>query len=78
MDERTREAYQRVYTDILNRDVGLFLGRYDAKHGNEHFMHGICTVMEFIANNADEKCLDEFDEIWYNNLEKSERKRGNK
>ena len=37
-------------------------------------MYGICTVMEFIANNADEKCLDEFDEIWYNNLKESEEK----
>ena len=27
----------------------LFIGKYDAKNGNEDFMYGIQTVMEFLA-----------------------------
>ena len=26
-----QDAYRIVYNDILNRDIGLFLGRFDAK-----------------------------------------------
>ena len=26
-----QDAYKIVYNDILNRDIGLFLGRFDAK-----------------------------------------------
>lgn len=76
MDERTREAYQRVFTDILNRNVSLFLGRYDAVHGNDKFMHGIATVMEFIAENAGgDACLREFEDIWIDNFVESQKER---
>ena len=44
-----QEAYKIVYNDILNRDIGLFLGRFDAKNGKPEFMYGISTLMEFIA-----------------------------
>lgn len=39
---------------VLNKlkECDLFYGRYDAKHGNEHFMYGVSTVMEAIANYA--------------------------
>lgn len=73
MDERTKEAYRRVLTDILNRDLSLFVGRYDATNGNEHFMYGICTVMEFIAFSADEKCYEAFQDIWNKNMNLSEK-----
>lgn len=29
-----QDAYKIVYNDILNRDIGLFLGRFDAKMGS--------------------------------------------
>ena len=31
----------------------FFFGKYDAKNDKESFMHGVSTVMEFIALRAD-------------------------
>lgn len=63
-----QDAYRIVYNDILNKDVGLLVGRYDAKNGNTDYMHGIATVMEFIAINVSEADCDDFENIFYNNM----------
>lgn len=67
----TQEAYRIVYNDILNRDVGLFLGRFDARNGDDHFMHGVCTVMEFLAYSVNDAEGDAFCEIWGENFQRS-------
>lgn len=67
----TREAYRIVYNDILNKDVGLFLGRFDARKGNDHFMYGVCTVMEFLTYSISDEEGDAFREIWDENFQKS-------
>lgn len=66
-----QEAYKIVYNDILNRDIGLFLGRFDAKNGDPKFIYGISTVMEFIAYESSEKDYDDFQKIWFENFQKS-------
>ena len=66
-----QEAYKIVYNDILNRDIGLFLGKFDAKNGKPEFMYGISTLMEFIAYESSEKYYDDFQEIWFENFKKS-------
>ena len=66
-----QEAYKIVYNDILNRDIGLFLGRFDAKNGKPEFMYGISTLMEFIACESSEKDYDDFQKIWFENFQKS-------
>ena len=66
-----QEAYKIVYNDILNRDIGLFLGRFDAKNGKPEIMYGISTLMEFIAYESSEKDYDDFEEIWFENFQKS-------
>lgn len=54
-------AYKKVLKDMVNSEVGLFVGLYDAKNGNEGFMNGIQFVMEFIADQAgDENFYDMF------------------
>lgn len=63
-----QDAYRMVYNDILNKDVGLLVGRYDAKNGNTDYMHGIATVMEFIAINVSEADCDDFENIFYSNM----------
>ena len=64
-----RDAYELVFDDLKN--CHMFTGIYDAKNGNESFMHGICTVMEFIANKAGrEDFIDDF----IKNMLESERK----
>lgn len=66
-----QDAYKIVYNDILNRDIGLFLGRFDAKNGKHEFMHGIGTLMDFIAYESSEADYDNFQEIWFENFQKS-------
>lgn len=66
-----QDAYKIVYNDILNRDIGLFLGRFDAKNGKHEFMYGIGTLMDFIAYESSEADYDNFQKIWLENFQKS-------
>lgn len=66
-----QDAYRIVYNDILNRDIGLFLGKFDAKNGKPEFMYGISTLMDFIAYESSEKDYDDFQKIWFENFQKS-------
>ena len=50
----------------------MFRGHYDAKHGNNSFMYGICTVMEFIADKASPEIYDKFSTEFVKNMNKSE------
>ena len=43
----TEQMWKEVYKELM--DCKLFSGTYDARNGNERFMHGIATVMEYIA-----------------------------
>ena len=43
-------AYWMVFHDLCQGR--MFQGHYDAVNGNPHYMHGIETVMEVIANRA--------------------------
>ena len=61
-------CFKEVY-DYLS-EISLFMGRYDALHGDEHFMYGVNTAMEVIANNAG--VLDEYAETWAQNMIDSE------
>ena len=65
------KAYQMVLKDIKQCGPSLLVGEYDAKHGNSSFMHGIETVMEFIAYNAGD---DEFDNMFLQNMVDSKNK----
>lgn len=51
------------------KECDLFYGKYDAKHGNEHFMYGVSTVMEAIANYAGD---DGFEEEFLIHMQESE------
>lgn len=66
-----QDAYRIVYNDILNRDIGLFLGRFDAKNGKIEFMHGISVLMDFISFESSEADYEDFQKIWYENFQKS-------
>lgn len=67
------DAFYIVFKD-LTKDEGLFTGRYDAKNGSKQYMHGVSSVMEYIAYRVGEDCLDAFNEHFVNNLIKSEEK----
>lgn len=73
-----KDAYREVYNDMLNSGCGLLVGKYDAKHGNEHFMFGIATVMELIANKVSDADYNAFNDMFTQNMIDSERKAGAK
>lgn len=66
-----QNAYKMVYNDILKRDIGLFLGRFDAKNGDIKVMYGISLVMDFITNEASNSDYEEFQKIWCKNIRES-------
>ena len=67
-----KKAYQMVFNDLhKNR---MFQGHYDAINGNPHFMHGIETVMEAIAQRGyDDNFAEDFAYEFANNMRKSKR-----
>lgn len=62
----TVDAYKIVLEDL--KEVPMFMGKYDAKNGNIHFMYGISTVLEYIADKAGD---EEYRDIFVDNLNKS-------
>ena len=72
MANTVQDAYRVVFNDILNSGCGLMVGEYDAKNGNEQFMHGINTVMEWIAYRVSDADGDAFSDLFVKNLIKSE------
>ncbi len=71
-NETLKAAYHLVYDDMVSKGPKLFKGCYDAKHGNNSFMYGICTVMEFIADKVSPEVYDKFSTEFVTNMNKSE------
>lgn len=74
MANTIQDAYRIVLNDMLNSGCGLLVGEYDARNGSEQFMHGISTVMEWIAYRVSEEDYNEFNDLFIRNLIKSEQK----
>ena len=68
-----KAAYSLVYDDIVSSGPKMFRGHYDAKHGNNSFMYGICTVMEYIADKTSPEAYDEFSTLFVKNMNESEK-----
>ena len=65
-----KEAFEFVLNELMQ--CGLFIGEYDARHGDEHFMYGIATVMESIAYRVGDDVGDAFSDLFTRNMIKSE------
>ena len=68
------KAYEMVLNDIVNSGCGLMIGKFDAKNGEEHFMYGISTVMEWIAYRVSDEVGDEFSDLFIKNMIESEKR----
>lgn len=65
-----KQAYQMVFSDLC--ECRMFQGHYDAFNGNEHFMRGIETVMEVIAQRGyNAEFAEKFAEAFAFNVERS-------
>jgi len=62
----TKEEYRHVLIDLLH--VRMFTGIYDAEHDDEHFMHGINTVMAYIANQVSDGVCDNVEDLFFTNM----------
>ena len=62
----TKEEYRHVLADLLQ--VRMFTGIYDAEHGDEHFMHGINTVMAYIADQISDDTYDNVEDLFLTNM----------
>ena len=79
MTDTVKDAYRIVFNDMMNSGCGLLVGRYDAKNGNEKYMFGVDTVMEWIAYKVSEAQGDDFSELFTKNMVESQKKaRGDK
>lgn len=65
-----KKAYQAVFADL--HECPMFQGYYDAINGNPHYMSGIETVMEVIANRAyDDDFAENFSNEFCDNMLRS-------
>lgn len=79
MTDTIKDAYRIVFNDMMNSECGLLVGKYDAKNGNEKYMFGVDTVMEWIAYKVSEAQGDDFSELFTKNMVESQKKaRGDK
>lgn len=74
MTKTVQDAYRIVFNDILNSGCGLMVGEYDAKNGDDKFMHGISMVMEWIAYRVSDADGDAFSDLFVKNMIASEQK----
>lgn len=66
-----RLAYKIVFNDLIK--CNMFVGKYDARNGNEDFMYGINTVMEYIAYAINNKTGNFFTEKFTKNMIESKK-----
>ena len=64
-------AYKIVYKDLIKTE-GLFIGKYDEKHGGKEFMSGVYFAMGHIAYSVSEDTGDAFYGLFISNLIASE------
>ena len=76
MTTMTKELRKKIIKSVIEElmECELFCGKYDAKNGNEHFMHGIATVMECLALEVSEEYSERISNIFIKNMIESEEK----
>ena len=67
-----KEEIRQLVSKMM--ECPMFRGEYDAKHGNESFMNGIATVMEYLASLADDTFYQEVSNVFTHNMVKSQEK----
>ena len=68
----TKEEIRQLVSEMM--ECPMLRGEYDAKHGNESFMNGIATVMEYLASLVDDTFYQEVSDAFTHNMVKSQEK----
>ena len=76
MTTMTKELRKKIIKSTIEElmECELLRGKYDAKHGNEHYMYGIATVMERLALEVSEEYAERISNIFIRNMTESEEK----
>lgn len=72
LNQEEKKVVQKVVDGMA--ECGLLYGHYNAKNGRTEFMHGIATVMEYLAYLVSDDYGAEFEKIFIKNMEESENK----
>lgn len=72
LTKHEKATLKNIFEELKKCD--LFVGKYDARRGNENFMFGISSVMECLAYMIDEKYGDDFSHEFNENMLTSEEK----
>lgn len=72
LNQEEKKVIEKVVDGMT--ECGLFCGKYDAKNGSAEFMHGISTVMEYLAYLVGDEYYTEFQDTFLENMIKSEKK----
>lgn len=72
LNQEEKKVVEKVVDGMT--ECGLFCGRYDATNGNEQFMYGINTVMEYLAYLVSDEYGEEFSDKFIKNMIKSEKR----
>ena len=67
-----KEEIRQLVSEMM--ECPMFRGEYDAKHGNESFMYGIATVMEYLASLVDDTFYQKVSDTFTHNMVKSQEK----
>lgn len=65
-----KEEIRQLVLEMM--ECPMFRGEYDAKHGDESFMNGIATVMEYLASLVDDTFCQEVSDVFTHNMVKSQ------
>ena len=65
-----KEEIRQLVSEMM--ECPMFRGEYDAKHGNESFINGIATVMEYLASLVDDAFCQEVSDLFTHNMVKSQ------
>lgn len=78
MEERKWTDQEREFikglVETMSAEVGFFRGNYDAHNGSDKFMHGVGTVMEYLAYLVSDDFGDDFSNEFIKNMIESEKK----
>lgn len=67
----TKEDIRQLVLEMM--ECPMFRGEYDAKHGNESFMYGISTVMEYLASRVGDAFYQGVSDVFTHNMVKKSR-----
>lgn len=68
----SKEEIRQLVLEMMK--CPMFRGEYDAKNGNEDFMYGVSTVMEYLAYRVDDEFYQYVSDTFIHNMVKSEEK----